>query len=124
MGETILQYSILILTIVCLGYLFVVMESRGSKEADYYGLNQSSFSTLTSDECNKDNLEKILSIIWLSAKEVMDENKTIDEGELENKIINLSRIKILENGFNSNIDENSLRYMARLSMFYLKEFHK
>ncbi|MEG2353646.1 MAG: hypothetical protein RSB70_03265 [Clostridium sp.] len=124
MGETILQYSLLIMLLICIGYLFIVIEVNVKKTSDYYGLNQCNFSTLRSDECSKENLDNILSIIFISTKEIMNSNNSINEDDIEIKSIHLSRIKILENQFNSTIDENSLRCMVRLSMLFLMQNHK
>lgn len=113
MNELILQYALLGMVLICLIYLIYLVRDKGDNlNEDYFGLSYSIFSTLTSDERTKENVEKILKIIVSSIEELKELNLSIKE--LENEEVNLAREKISENGFLSIIDENSIRYVIRL----------
>jgi hypothetical protein len=116
MEYIIIQYVSIALLVVGLGYLWYLLKEKECKfNEDYFGITYSILRTLTDTEITPENVKKILRIISKIVLSIEDNYKYEDNKVKEDKALQLAREALKELKFKRNIDDDSIRYMIRLS---------
>lgn len=116
MEYIILQYVCIALLVVGLGYLLYLLKEKESKfNEDYFGITYSILRTLTDTEITSENVKKILRIISKIVLYVEDNYKNEDNKVKEDKALQSARDALKELNFKRAIDDDSIRYIIRLS---------
>lgn len=125
MEYIILQYVSIVLLVVGVGYLFYLLKEKECKfNEDYFGITYSILRTLTDTEITSENVKKILRIVSKIVLNVEDNYKDEDNKVKEDKALQLAREALQELKFKRNIDDDSIRYMIRLSAALLPATNK
>lgn len=116
MGEMIFQYVLIVILILGLGYLIYLIKDRGTELfEDYFGLTYAILNTLQSDESTKENIKAILRVVSQIVSYVEIEFLNMDNLDKEEIALKICREAIQHYGFESPIDDNSIRYLIRIS---------
>ena len=115
MKEIIFQYALVILLVFGLGYLIYIIKDKGLQLfEDYFGFTYAILNTLQSDESTKENMKNILRMVSEAVRYVEVEFLNSPNEIKEQKALKLSRSIIKNAGFESHIDDNSIRYLIRI----------
>ena len=124
MVQIIIQYLLVILLVVGLGYLaYLLKDKKINIKDDYFGLAYAILSTLQSDEATNANVKKIIRAVAEGVKFVEDNYKNADNSVKEDEALKLIRESIDALGFKSPIDESSIRYLIRIAASMLPPTH-
>lgn len=115
MSEMVLSYVLIVILITGLGYLLYLLKDKGINiSEDYFGLSYSVLNTLQSDEETTDNKKTIIrmvsQVVYFIEKEFMHMKDT----DKENLATKISKDAIKKLGFESPIDEKSIRFLIRI----------
>lgn len=125
MVEIIIQYILIVLLVMGLGYLaYLLKDKELNIKDDYFGLANVILGTLSASESTPENAKKIIRIIS-KAVQFVENNYTNSENTLKEK----EAIKIAKEGTNSlnfknNVDEESLKYLVRIAAALLPPTNK
>jgi len=124
MVQIIIQYVLVILLVVGLGYLaYLLKDKKINIKDDYFGLAYAILNTLKSDEATSANIKKIIRAVSEGVKFVEDNYKNVDNAIKEEEALKLIRESIDALGFESPIDESSIRYLIRIAASMLPATH-
>lgn len=116
MGEIIFQYILIVVLILGLGYLIYLVKDRGTELfEDYFGLTYAILNTLQSDESTKENIKIILRMVSQVVSYIEVEFLSMNNVDKEEVALKVCREAIQQYGFESPIDDNSIRYLIRVS---------
>ncbi|MCH5138745.1 hypothetical protein JMF89_16325 [Clostridiaceae bacterium UIB06] len=116
MEYIILQYVSIVLLVVGVGYLLYLLKEKESKfNEDYYGITYSILRTHNNKEITSENVKKILRIISKVVLNVEDNYKNDDNKVKEDKALQFTREALKELKFRRTIDDDSIRYIIRIS---------
>jgi len=116
MEYIILQYVCIALLVVGVGYLLYLLKEKESKfKEDYFGITYSILRTLRDKEITYENVKRILRIISKIVLYIEDNYKNQDNKLKEDKALQLAREALKELKFKRTIDDDSIRYIIRLS---------
>lgn len=116
MKEILLQYMLIIFLVIGIGYLLYLLKDRGMElYEDYFGLTYAILNTLQSDERGTQNIKRILRIVGEVVRFIEIEYFNEPNEKKEMEAVKLVHELLEEAGFESPIDEQSIRYIIRIS---------
>lgn len=116
MKEILLQYMLIIFLVIGIGYLIYLIRDRGIElYEDYFGLTYALLNTLQSDERGTQNIKRILRIVGEVVRFIEIEYFNEPNEKKEMEAVKLVHELLEEAGFESPIDEQSIRYIIRIS---------
>jgi hypothetical protein len=116
MAELIIQYLIIVALVVGIGYIVYFLKEKGViRTNDYYGITYTILGMLRSKEADSANVKKILRVVSQIVHYVDSEYKNENNSIKEEKALKLSRDAIDELNLISEIDNDSIRFIIRLS---------
>ncbi len=125
MVEIIIQYVLIVLLVIGLGYLAYLLKDKNLNiKDDYFGLANVILGSLSASEYTPENAKKIIRIIS-KAVQFVETNYKNSENTLKEK----EAIKIAKEGtnllnFQINVDEESLKYLVRIAAALLPPTNK
>jgi hypothetical protein len=120
MDYIIIQYVSIVLLVVGLGYLLYLLKEKESKfNEDYFGITYSILKSLRGTEITSENVKMILRIISKTVLYIEDNYKNEDNKVKEDKALQVAREALKELKFRRSIDDDSIRYIIRLSAAFL-----
>lgn len=116
MSTLILEYVLIVLLVLGVGYLIYLLKDRGTiiKE-DYYGITGSILSMLEDKEAKQENVKNILRQVSKAVNFVELNFKNEDNKLKQEKALEMARNSILELNLNTEIPDESIIYIIRLS---------
>lgn len=125
MDYIILQYVCVALLVVGVGYLLYLLKEKESKfDEDYFGITYSILRTLRDEERTYENVKKILKIISKIVLYVQDNYKNQDNKNKEDIALRLAREALEELEFKRTVDDDSIRYIIRISVAILSNTNR
>lgn len=116
MKEILLQYMLIIFLVIGIGYLLYLLKDRGMElYEDYFGLTYAILNTLQSDERGRQNIKRILRTVGEVVRFIEIEYFNESNEKKETEAVKLVYELLQEDGFESPIDEQSIRYIIRIS---------
>lgn len=125
MLEIIIQYVLVVLLVIGLGYLVYLLKDRDvNLKDDYFGFAYVILGGLSADESTPETVKKIIRIISNAVQYVETNYKDSDNILKEEEAISMAveAISLLE--FKSSIDVESLRYLIRVAAALLPATNK
>jgi hypothetical protein len=118
--EIIIQYVLILLLVTGLGYLVYLLKDNDVNIVDdYYGLHYVILGSLSESESTAENVKKIIRIIAQTVKYVETNYGDKDNKFKEEKAIQMAKNAINLLCFQSNIDDESIKYLIRLAVALL-----
>lgn len=125
MDYIIIQYVSIVLLVVGVGYLLYLLKEKESKfNEDYFGITYSILRSLRDTEITSENVKKILRIISKIVLYIEDNYKNEDNKVKEDKALQFAKEALKELKFRRTIDDDSIRYIIRLSTAFLPPTNK
>lgn len=125
MAEIIIQYVLIVLLVTGLGYLIYLLKDKDINiKDDYFGLAYVILGSLTDGESTPENVKKIIRIISEAVQYVETNYKNGENTFKEEEAIKMAKDAITLLNFQSNIDDESLKYMIRLAAALLPPTNK
>ena len=116
MAYIIIQYVSIALLVVGVGYLLYLLKEKETKiKEDYFGITYSLLSSLGETEGTAENVKKILRVISKAVLYIEDNYKNEQNKVKEDKAFQLSKETLKELKLIKTIDDDSIRYIIRLS---------
>ena len=116
MEYIILQYVSIVLLVVGIGYLLYLLKEKENKfNEDYFGITYNILRTLSDKEITYENVKRILRIISKIILYIEENYKNKDNKFKEDRALQLSKEALKELKFKRTIDDDSIRYIIRLS---------
>ncbi|MCJ7691771.1 MAG: hypothetical protein MUO60_21055 [Clostridiaceae bacterium] len=120
MVEIIIQYILILLLVIGIGYLvFLLKDNDVNIVDDYYGLNYVLLGTLSEGEATAENVKKIIRVISKTVQYVETNYKDMDNNFKEEKAIQMAKNATDLLCLQSNIDDESIKYLVRLAVALL-----
>lgn len=120
MVEIIIQYMLILLLVIGLGYLVYLLKDNDVNIVDdYYGLNYVILGSLSEGEATAENVKKIIRIISQTVQYVETSYSDRDNKFKEEKAIQMAKNVTNLLCFQSNIDDESIKYLVRLAVALL-----
>lgn len=125
MVEIIIQYILIVILVIGLGYLAYLLKDKNlNTKDDYFGLANVVLGSLSASEYTPENVKKVIRIIS-KAVQFVETNYKNNENPLKEK----EAIKIAKEGtnllnFQINVDEESLKYLVRIAAALLPPTNK
>lgn len=125
MSQIIIQYVLVVLLVLGLGYVLYLLKDKGvSIKEDYFGIASTVLSSIQGNKATPENIKKILRIIS-TAVNYVEENHTDEENYVkEDKALSMVKEALSELNFTSKIDDDSLRNIIRLCCAFLPPTEK
>ena len=121
----IIQYVLIVLLVIGLGYLaFLLKDKNINIKDDYFGLTYVILGSLNADESTPENAKKIIRIVSKAVQYVETNYKNRANIFKEEEAIKMVKDAISLLKFQSNIDCESLKYLIRLSSALLPPTNK
>lgn len=116
MWELIIQYILIVILVVLLGFLIYYLKDKGIiRDEDYYGITFSILSVLDIKEASRQTVKAILREIS-DAVQFVESNLKGESNEIkEEKALEIAREGIDSLQLSSKISDDSIRYIIRLS---------
>lgn len=125
MEYIILQYVSIVLLVVGVGYLLYLLKEKENKfNEDYFGITYNILRTLSDKEITYENVKMILRIISKVVIYIEENYKNKDNNLKEDKALQLSKEALKELKLKRAIDDDSIRYIIRLSAALLPAVNK
>ena len=125
MVEIIIQYVLIVLLVTGLGYLVYLLKDKDINiKDDYFGLAYVILGSLTAGESTPENVKKIIRIVSEAVQYVETNYKNGENTFKEEEAIKIAKDSITLLNFQSNIDDESLKYMIRLAAALLPPTNK
>lgn len=116
MSTLILEYVLIVLLVLGVGYLIYLLKDRGTiVKEDYYGITGSILSMLEDKEAAQENVKNILREVSKAVNFVELNFKNEDNKLKQEKALEMARNSILELDLNTEIPDESIIYIIRLS---------
>ncbi|MCJ7689450.1 MAG: hypothetical protein MUO60_09045 [Clostridiaceae bacterium] len=120
MVEIIIQYILILLLVLGIGYLvYLLSDNDVNIIDDYYGLNYVLLGTLSEGEATAENVKKIMRVISKTVQYVEANYKDRDNNFKEEQAIQMAQNTIDLLCLQSNIDDESIKYLVRLAVALL-----
>lgn len=115
MSDIIIQYVLIVLLIVGLSYFVYLIKDKGIViKEDYFGITYTILRDLIDIEATPENIKKILRTVF-EAVSFVESNYRDEPNEIkEEKALILGREAVDNLGFESEIEEDSFRYIVRI----------
>lgn len=125
MVEIIIQYALIVLLVVGLGYLVYLLKDKDMNlKDDYFGLAYVILGSLVASEATPENIKKIIRIVSEAVQYVETNYKNGENTFKEEEAIKMAKNAIALLNFQSDIDDESLRYIIRLAAALLPPTNK
>ncbi|MBU3126715.1 hypothetical protein LGL55_02930 [Clostridium tagluense] len=125
MVDIVIQYVLILLLVVGLGYLVYLLKDKDiNLREDYFGLAYVIFGGLSASESTPENEKRIIRIISSIVQHVESNYKNSENTFKEEKAINMAKDAISLLNLESNIDRESLKYIIRLAAALLPATNK
>ena len=125
MVEIIIQYVLIVLLVVGLGYLVYLLKDKDINiKDDYFGLAYVILGSLVAGESTPENVKKIIRIVSEAVQYVETNYKNGENTFKEEEAIKMAKDAIALLNFQSDIDDESLRYIIRLAAALLPPTNK
>lgn len=125
MADIIIQYVLIVLLVTGLGYLAYLLKDRDINiKDDYFGLANIILGSLVDSESTPENEKKIIRIISKAVQYVETNYKNSENSFKEKEAIKLTKEDIRLMNFESNIDDESIKYLTRLAAAVLPPTNK
>ncbi len=125
MLDIVIQYVLILLLVVGLGYLVYLLKDREiNLMEDYFGFAYVILGELSASEATPENAKRIIRIISRVVANVESNYKNSENTFKEEKAINQAQEAIGLLNFQSNIDVESLKYLIRLAAALLPATNK
>lgn len=116
MAIIVIQYISVVLLVVGVGYfLYLLKEKEPRFNEDYFGITYSLLGSLGKVNQTPENVKKILRVVSKAVVYVEDKYKNEDNKIKEDKALQLAKEALRELNFTRIIDDDSIRYIIRLS---------
>ncbi|MGK0465793.1 hypothetical protein [Clostridium sp.] len=120
MVEIIIQYILVLLLVIGLGYLvYLLKDNEVNIVDDYFGLHYVILGSLSEGESKTENVKKIVRIISQTVKYVENNYNDKDNKFKEEKAIQMAKNATDLLCFQGNIDDESIKYLVRLAVALL-----
>ena len=115
MTELIIQYVLIVLMVLGIAYFIYFLREKGIiRDDDYYGITYTILAQLENHEASKENVKRILRQV-ASVVKFVETTFVEDEDKIkEEKALAMAREAIRELDIQSELGDNSLRYLIRL----------
>lgn len=116
MTELIIEYVLIVLMVLAIGYFIYFLKEKGIiRNDDYYGITYTILAQLENHEAGQDNVKVILRAVssavnFVENAYVDDDNKTKEE-----RAVAIVKEAVRDMDMQSEIGERSLRYLIRLA---------
>lgn len=125
MTSIILEYILIALLVVGLGYLMYLLRDKNqASEADYYGVVFTLFDMLLESECTVENAKKILRCISKAVNYIETNYKSENNKLKEKMALEISRKAIDLLQLKGKVNDESIIYIIRLSAALLPPTNK
>jgi len=125
MLDIVIQYVLILLLVLGLGYLVYLLRDRDiNAREDYFGFDYVILGELSASEATSENAKRIIRIISSVVDNVESNYKNSENTFKEEKAIFLAKEAISLLNFESNIDSESLKYLIRLAVALLPATNK
>ena len=125
MVEIIVQYVLIVLLVTGLGYLVYLLKDKDIDiKDDYFGLAYVILGSLVASEATPENVKKIIRIVSEAVHYVETKYKNEENTFKEEEAIKMAKEAIGLLNFQSNIDDESLKYLIRLAAALLPPTNK
>lgn len=116
MSDIVIQYVLVMLLIVGLSYFVYLIKDKGiAIKEDYFGITYTIFRDLIDSETTTESIKKVLRTISRAVIFVEANYKNEPNDIKEEKAMILSKETLGALGFQSIVNEESIRYIIRLS---------
>lgn len=124
MSTLILEYVLVVLLVLGVGYLIYLLKDRGTiiKE-DYYGITGSILCMLEDKEAAQENVKHILREVFKAVNFVESNYKNEDNELKQKKALEIVKASITELNLQTEIPDESIIYIIRLSTALLTPTH-
>ena len=125
MTELIIQYILILIMVLAVGYLAYFLKEKGVIiKNDYFGISYTILGMLTNSEATPENIKIILRVVSAAVHIVEQTLKDKENHVKENEALQIAKDKLKELELNSEINDESIRYMIRLTCALLPSCKK
>lgn len=125
MTYIIIQYVSIALLVVSVGYLLYLLKEKEPKfNEDYFGITYSILSSLGDIEGTSENVKKVLRVISKTVLFIEDNYRNEDNKFKEDTALKIAKESLRELKFRRTIDDDSIRYIIRLTAALLPPTNK
>jgi hypothetical protein len=124
MTEIIIQYTLIVILVLGIGYLVYFLKEKGViRNDDYFGITYTILGMLTAKDATPQNVKNILRVVSSAVQFVEVNLKGEENSKKENKALELAKdsLKLLK--LNSEISDDSIRFIIRISCALLPSTH-
>ncbi|MDT8716699.1 hypothetical protein IAI10_08515 [Clostridium sp. 19966] len=116
MLDIIVQYILILVMVLCVGYLIYFLKEKGIiRHNDYYGITYTILAQLENHEASQEYVKKVLNAVGKAVEFVEINYKDYPNEEKEERALVLSKELIRELELDSQIGEKPIRYIIRLA---------
>ena len=125
MTEIIIQYTLIVLLVIGLGYLVYLLRDKDIDiKDDYFGLANVILGSLIASEATPENVKKIIRVVSGAVQYVEANYKNSENTFKEELAIKMAKDASNLLNFQSKIDSESLKYLIRLAAALLPPTNK
>lgn len=125
MDVMILQYVLIVLLVVGVGYLLYLLKERNvSISEDYFGIASSMLSMLESNESTPENIKSVLRLVSKVVKHIEESYKDSDNSFKEQRAVEMVEEGLKAFNFSSPIPDDSVVCLVRLAVAMLPPTNK
>ena len=125
MTEIIIQYTLIVLLVIGLGYLVYLLRDKDIDiKDDYFGLANIILGSLIASEATPENVKKIIRVVSGAVQYVEANYKNSENTFKEELAIKMAKDASSLLNFQSKIDSESLKYLIRLAAALLPPTNK
>ena len=125
MTEIIIQYTLIVLLVIGLGYLVYLLRDKDIDiKDDYFGLANVILGSLIASEATPENVKKIIRVVSGAVQYVEANYKNSENTFKEEVAIKMAKDASSLLNFQSKIDSESLKYLIRLAAALLPPTNK
>jgi hypothetical protein len=125
MVEIIIQYVLIVLLVIGLGYLVYLLKDKDINiKDDYFGLAYVILGSLAACEYTPENVKKIIRAVSEAVQYVETNYKNGENSFKEEEAVKMAKDSISLLKFQSYIDDESLKYIVRLAAALLPPTNK
>jgi hypothetical protein len=125
MVEIIVQYVLIVLLVTGLGYLVYLLKDKDINiKDDYFGLAYVILGSLADGESTPENVKKIIRVVSEAVQYVEANYKNGENTYKEEEASKMAKDAISLLNFQSDVDDESLKYLIRLAAALLPPTNK
>lgn len=125
MAEIIIQYVLIVIMVLAVGYLAYFLKEKGViVKNDYFGISYTILGMLTNSEATPENVKKILRAVS-EAVRIVEETLGNEENDVKEKqALDIAKDNLKALQLSSGISDDSIRYIIRLACALLPSTNK